>query len=126
VDNVVAFSAPGRAVLQGCDDARNPNHAIARENRARLEAARIAVVEIPVLPYAEVSSRRVAVPYVNYYVANGVVVVPVTGKEHDAAMVAIIAAEYPGREVVAVPGAVLAYGGGGVHCITQPVPAPTP
>jgi agmatine deiminase len=126
VDNVVAFSAPGRAVLQGCDDARNPNHAIARENRARLEAAGIEVVEVPVLPYTEVSSRRVVVPYVNYYVANGVVVVPVTGHAADAEMAAIIAAEYPGREIVAVPGAVLAYGGGGVHCITQPVPAATP
>ena len=37
---------------------------------------------------------------------------------------AIIALAYPGREIVAVPGAVLAYGGGGPHCITQQVPSP--
>ena len=63
------------------------------------------------------------VPYVNYYVANGVVVVPTTGGAHDGEALSAIAAEHPGREVVAVPGGVLAYGGGGVHCITQPVPA---
>jgi agmatine deiminase len=34
-----------------------------------------------------------------------------------------VAAALPGREVVGVPGSVLAYGGGGVHCITQQVPA---
>jgi len=34
----------------------------------------------------------------------------------------IIAGAYPGREIVPVPGLVLAYGGGGPHCITQQVP----
>jgi agmatine deiminase len=126
VDNVVAFSAPGRALLQTCDDPLNPNHAIAKDNHARLVAAGIDVVEVPVLPYAAQRGHRelpVPVPYVNYYVANGVVVVPVTGHGADSAALALIAREYPGRQVVGVPGAVLARGGGGVHCITQPVPA---
>jgi agmatine deiminase len=48
--------------------------------------------------------------------------VPVCALESDAEALAIIAGAYPGREVVAVPGAVLAYGGGGPHCITQQVP----
>jgi agmatine deiminase len=123
VDNVVAFSAPGRALVQGCEDPTNPNHALAADNRARLGGAGIDVVDVPVLPYAQVGAARLPVPYVNYYVANGNVVVPVTGHAADEDALAIIAAEYPGREVVGVPGAVLAYGGGGVHCITQPVPA---
>jgi agmatine deiminase len=39
-------------------------------------------------------------------------------------MVALIAEQYPGRTVAALDiGAVLAYGGGGIHCITQQVPA---
>src|SRR3954467_9899166 len=54
VDNVVSFVAPGRAVLQGCDDPANPNHAIAADNRSRLEAAGVEVVEIGSLPYATV------------------------------------------------------------------------
>ncbi len=38
--------------------------------------------------------------------------------------IAIIGAEHPGREVVGVDvGAILAFGGGGIHCITQQVPA---
>jgi agmatine deiminase len=127
VDNVVAFTAPGRVLLQGCDDVSNPNHAIAHDNRARLEAAGIEVTEIPVLPYASVgSSRPLAVPYVNLYALNGAVLVPTSGADADAAMLAIISSEYPGREVVAVPGAVLAHGGGGVHCITQQIPASAP
>ncbi len=123
VDNVVAFSAPRRALLQGCADRDNPNHAIAADNRKRLEAAGIDVVEVPDLPYARVgASRLLPVPYVNLYALNGAVLVPTTGAPTDADALAIIAEEYPGREVVAVPGAVLAHGGGGVHCITMQVP----
>ena len=76
------------------------------------------------LPFIEVGRRRVAVPYLNYYVGNGLVVVPVCGHDADDDMLAIIAAQYPGRDVVALDvGAILAYGGGGIHCITQQVPA---
>ena len=49
---------------------------------------------------------------------------PVTGAATDAATLALVGAQYPGRVVVPVDGSVLAYGGGGVHCITQPVPVP--
>jgi len=57
------------------------------------------------------------------YALNGAVLVPTTGAATDPDALAIIAGQYPGREVVEVPGAVLAHGGGGVHCITMQVPA---
>jgi len=124
VDNVVAFTAPGRVLLQGCSDPENPNHAIAADNRKRLDAAGIDVVELPDLPYAGVGdSRLLPVPYANVYALNGAVLVPTTGAAADADALAIVAEQYPGREVIAVPGAVLAHGGGGVHCITMQVPA---
>jgi agmatine deiminase len=124
VDNAVAFTGPGQALLQGCADPDNPNRAIATDNRKRLEAAGIAVTEIPVLPYARFASgRSFPVPYVNLYALNGAVLVPTADDPADAEMLGIIAEQYPGREVVPVPGAVLAHGGGGVHCITQQIPA---
>jgi agmatine deiminase len=123
VDNVVAFVAPKRCVLQGCDEPGNPNHAIARANRTDLERAGITVTEVPVLPYAEVGGARLPVPYVNLYAVNGAVIVPTTGHPADASVLELVGQSYPGREIVAVPGAVLAYGGGGPHCITQQVPA---
>jgi agmatine deiminase len=76
-----------------------------------------------VLPYAEVDGRPYPVPYVNVYAGNGFVAVPVSGHAFDDDACRIIESQYPGREVLRVPGTVLAYGGGGVHCITQQVPA---
>ena len=124
VDNVVAFVAQGRALLQGCADADNPNHAIAAESRGRLDAAGIEVVELGDLPYATVAGTMVPVPYANLYVCNGAVMVPTVGGG-DARWLDVIGGCFGDREVVALPGEVLAYGGGGVHCVTQQVPSIT-
>jgi agmatine deiminase len=121
VDLIAAFLAPGRVLLQTVPP-DNVNYSRCADNRARLEEAGIEVVEMPFLPYVEVAGEQVAAGYLNLYVCNGAVIVPVTGAATDEQALAIIGAAYPGREVVPVPGAVLAYGGGGPHCITQQVP----
>jgi agmatine deiminase len=121
VDLIAAFTRPGHVLLQMVDPA-NPNYEHCVENRARLEAAGIEVTELPLLPYAEVAGETIAASYLNFYICNGGVIVPVAGADTDQEALEIIARVYPGREVVAVPGLVLAYGGGGPHCITQQVP----
>ena len=50
-------------------------------------------------------------------------IVPVAAQPEDELALARIREAWPEREVVPVPGRVLAYGGGGPHCITQQVPA---
>ncbi len=123
VDNVVALPRPGTALLQGCDDPGDPDAATAADNRSRLVAAGLDVVELPVLPRTERFGRIVEVPYANLYAANGVVVVPVTGHPADADALDVIADCYPGREVQPIDGSTFAFGGGGPHCATQQVPA---
>lgn len=130
VDNLAAFARPGRLLMQGCDDPTEDDwlrcHVNIRCAEGALDARgeAISVVEVPVLPFAEVLGRRVVVPYLNYLVGNGHVLVPVCGHPADDDMLAIIAAEHPGREVIGLAvGEVLAYGGGGIHCITQQIPA---
>jgi agmatine deiminase len=122
VDLIAAFNADRRAVVQTVP-AGNPNHENCAENVQRLHEAGIETIEIPHLPYREVAGEQVAVGYLNLYICNGAVIVPNTGDEFDEEALAIIADAFPGRSVVPVPGATIAYGGGGPHCITQQVPA---
>jgi agmatine deiminase len=123
VDNICAFVAPGRVVLQTVTDESNPNFEPCRENLERLREAGLDVVELPWLPYVEGEEPAVVVPYTNFYVCNGGLIVPTRGEETDAGALALLESLFPGREAVAVPGETLALGGGGVHCITQQVPA---
>ena len=115
--------APGKVVLQTVADEANPNFEHCRENARRLADAGLEVVELPWLPYVPGEDPAVVVPYLNFYICNGGLIVPTRGEETDAEALALIASLYPGREAVAVPGETLALGGGGVHCITQQVPA---
>ncbi|MGW6919313.1 agmatine deiminase family protein [Kitasatospora sp. NPDC054939] len=133
VDGVCAFVAPGKVVVQLPSDPEHPDYFRMRENRAVLEAAvdargrRLEIVDLPQSAFVEVDGTRVEVGYLNFYVANGGVVVPVAGvPEQDEGALAVIAAALPGRKVVGVRSRVIAFGGGGVHCITQQVPVARP
>ncbi len=121
--DLIAAVTPDRRVLVQTAPAGNVNHERLAENVERLHAAGYETVELPVLPYREVAGERVVVGYLNLYVCNGAVIVPVSGDEFDEEALAIIGGVFPGRSVVPVEGATIAYGGGGPHCITQQVPA---
>jgi agmatine deiminase len=122
VDNVAAFVQPGLIAAQSSANPSAPNSARLRANARVLRETGMDVVEFAQLPYARVGTWTGPVPYLNWYVANGAVVVPVTGHPDDEAVLERVSGLY-GREAIGVPGAVIAYGGGGVHCITQQVPA---
>ncbi|MEP4650620.1 MAG: agmatine deiminase family protein, partial [Ilumatobacter sp.] len=119
VDNVCAFVRPGQVITQSCDDPTNPNHG---RMAANLEVLRHAVdatgsplevIELPQHSYFEVGGDTHRNSYLNFYVANGGVVVPTADHGNDADALAIVSAAFPDREVVGVSSRILAYGGGG-------------
>ena len=122
-DNVAAFVAPSRVLCQTVADRADPNHARLAANRAVLENAGLELVELDVLPYRSWAGRRLALPYLNFYVGNGCVIVPLACLTEDREGLAQVRAAFPGREVVGVPATNLARRGGGAHCITLQLPA---
>ncbi|MEV7591133.1 agmatine deiminase family protein [Streptomyces sp. NPDC089922] len=129
VDGVCAFAAPGTVVVSLPDDPDHPDHARMRANRAVLEATtdargrRLEIIDVPQTAFTDLADGTIEVSYLNYYIANGGVVVPVAGLPQDEAALAVIASAHPGRKVVGVRALAIAFGGGGVHCITQQIPA---
>jgi agmatine deiminase len=126
VDNVCAFLAPRRVLLQTVAAEDDPNHRHAEENARRLRDAGLEVERLELLPRTTRDDGSVvAMPYVNFYLCNGAAIVPLGEQDHDMDAEALgrLRALLSGREVVGVPGRVLAFGGGSVHCITQQVPS---
>ncbi|WP_435221059.1 agmatine deiminase family protein [Streptomyces sp. Tue6028] len=132
VDGVCAFAGPGKVVVSLPDDPAHPDHARMRANRAVLEVSTDAqgrplhIVDVVQTAFAVVAGTEVEVSYLNYYIANGGVVVPVAGLPQDEAALKVIAEAHPDRKVIGVRAPAIAYGGGGVHCITQQIPAVHP
>ena len=131
VDGYVAFFKPGGVLLETVADPSDPRFAIMAENRAVLERERDArgrafeLVPIAEAPRsaAPAGARAFCRSYVNFYIANGAIIVPAYGIAEDAEVVATLRRAYPGREIVPVVLNDLFRGGGGIHCITQQQPA---
>ena len=70
------------------------------------------------------AGERLAASYVNFYFANGALVVPQLDARTDAEAAEILRRACPGREVIGVPAREILLGGGGIHCITQQIPDP--
>jgi agmatine deiminase len=146
VDNIACFARPGVVLLSWTDEESDPQHEISREARERLEAAadargrRLEVVLLPspgpltiaaeeaagVDPVEGTRPRRagdrLAASYVNFYLGNSRVVMPLLDPRRDEEAAAILRRCFPEREVVGVPAREILLGGGNVHCITQQVP----
>jgi agmatine deiminase len=68
---------------------------------------------------------RLAASYVNFYLANSAVVVPLLDERRDDEAIDILASLFPERSVQGVPAREILLGGGNIHCITQQVPSRT-
>lgn len=132
VDNIACFAAPGVALLQVCRDPQDPNYVLTQENRDILGRAADArgrplrVVEIEQPPARVEDGGRLALSYINFYLANGGLILPVFGgdaAETDRKAAETLSALFPERKIVPVDGMPLIREGGNVHCITQQMPA---
>lgn len=121
VDGIAAFAKPGVVLLHQTPHRDDPNFKRLEDAKERLQAAtdakgrRFKVIDLPLAEH---------VAHMNFYICNGGVVVPTENNARvDEPALEILRDTFPGREVVGVSGVVLSEGGGGVHCITQQVPA---
>ncbi|TDD63313.1 agmatine deiminase family protein [Kribbella antibiotica] len=130
VDGVCTYVAPGRVVAQTCSNTANINHEAMSRNLRYLrdttdrEGRTVEVLGLDLFSSFDVEGVTDYVSYPNFYVANGVVVVPVSGNAaDDERALSVISAQFPDRQTIGVTGRVIAFGGGGPHCITMQIPA---
>jgi agmatine deiminase len=146
VDDVACFVRPGVVLAGITDDASDWRFDLLRDNHERLQKAKDArgrKLDVRTIPMpdaitltaeeawgvdpAEGSIPRregdtTAASYLNFYLCNGGLVMPVFDDPHDAAARETLEKLFPDRTVVTVPGREIVLGGGNVHCITQQQP----
>ncbi len=128
IDTLSRFTSPRTIVTSVCPDPDDPNHRPLQENLEILQSlGGFRIVELP-LPKNPLwlEETRLPLTYANFYIANGVVLVPTYGDPHDEQALNILRPLFPGREVVGLESRYLMTGGGSFHCVTQQQPSGTP
>ena len=148
IDELACFTAPGHVALTWTQDREDPQYEISRDAHERLVRARDArgraltihkihqpgPLYMTALEAAGVDARfgthprrggdRLPASYINFYIANKVVVMPLYDKRWDGAAMRTLKRLFPTRQVVGVATREVLLGGGNIHCITQQVPRP--
>jgi agmatine deiminase len=130
IDTIARFVAPGGVVCMSVQDSDDPNSEVFTEISTQLRSftdacgQKLEVIEIPspglVLdPDGEIMPAS----YLNFYIANNSVVVPIYGSKYDEKAVEAIAACFPQHTTVGLSAKHILLGGGAFHCITQQQPA---
>ena len=127
VDDIARFTAPGTIVLAHEPDPADPNHERSADNLDRLRLAgfdddQSRVVTLPFPRPVTMNGERLPASYANFYVANGVVIVPTFNDPNDRAAMNTLAELFPAREVVGIHAVDLVWGLGTLHCLTQQQP----
>jgi agmatine deiminase len=123
VDDVARFFAPGKVLLCREDDAADENYGILAENKERLKAEKLDVVDLPMPAPLAFDGQRLPASYANFYVGNGAVFVPTFNDPKDRVALGVIADCFPGREVVGIHCVDWVWGLGTLHCATQQEPS---
>jgi len=149
IDNLACFARPGEICLSWCADRRDPQYRVSQDALERLMAARDARgrrFKVHKLPSpgplymtrqeaagvrrrrgtrARAAGQRLAASYVNFYLANGALILPLLDERTDGGARRALRRIFPRRRIIGIPSREILLGGGNIHCITQQQPRRT-
>ncbi|MDX2035641.1 MAG: agmatine deiminase family protein [Isosphaeraceae bacterium] len=130
VDDLARFVNRNTVVTVVETDTHDDNYERLRDNLARLRAARdqdgspLEVVTLPMPRPVVFEGTRLPASYANFYIANGLVLVPTFNDPADREALSTLSTLFPDRQVVGIHAVDLVWGLGTIHCMTQQQPAP--
>jgi agmatine deiminase len=132
IDDIARFVARDTVVLAVEEDPNDENHERSMDNLHRLERASnapgVAALHIVTLPFPRavtMNGERLPASYANFYIGNGVVLVPTFNDPNDRVALDILANLMPSHRIVGIHAVDLVWGLGTLHCLTQQEPQPS-
>ncbi len=128
IDELARFVGPSTVVAALESDPRDVNYEPLQENFRLLQTLTDAqgrpleVIPIPMPRPLFYDEQRLPACYMNFYIANGVVLVPVFDDPSDKVALDTLGRLFPGREIIGIEAIDLVWGLGAFHCITQQQP----
>lgn len=130
IDDLTRFVNKNTVITAYTNDKNDVNYPVLNENYERLKSSRdqdgklLNVIQIPI-PQTKIEgetvdgSEYVPASYANFYIANGVVLVPLYDERFDDDILNLFSEYFPDRDIKGIPCTDLVWGQGSIHCITQ-------
>ena len=128
IDDLARFVGVRTVVVAAEANPTDDNYEPLRENLARLhemmdqQGRKLEIVPLPMPAPLYLNGIRLPASYANFYIANGIVLVPTFNDPNDRLALGILADLFPGRKVVGIHSVDLVWGLGTLHCMTQQEP----
>jgi agmatine deiminase len=128
VDDLCRFVRPGVVVVASETNADDENYRPLAENFERLQSMsdakgrKVEVVRLPMPSPVVFDGMRLPASYANFYIANGLVLVPTFNDPNDRAALGILAELLPDRQVIGIHAVDLVWGLGTLHCMSHEEP----
>jgi agmatine deiminase len=123
VDDLARFTAPNEAVIVAEPDPSDANFEPLRENLEILQQTGLKIRTLPMPEPLWFDGVRLPASYANFYIANGIVLVPTFNDSNDRIALNTIAECFPDRQIIGINCVELVWGLGTLHCMTQQQPA---
>lgn len=125
IDDLARFVDAGTVVTVVEENKSEANYEPLQENLRRVQCAGLRIVTLPMPAPVYFDGQRLPASYANFYIANRVVLVPTFNDPMDRVALNVLAAVFPGREVIGIYCGDLVLGLGALHCMTMQQPAKT-
>ncbi len=128
IDDISRFVNPTTVVAAVEEDPADENYKPLQDNLKRLQSMkdqdgrRLQIVTMPMPGPVVYDGQRLPASYANFYIANGIVLVPTYSHPNDERVLAILRKLFPKRRIVGINATELVWGLGAFHCVTQQQP----
>jgi agmatine deiminase len=128
VDDLARFVDPGTIVTVVESDRSDANYEPLQENLRRLREMKdqngkpLRIETLPMPERVDFEGQRLPASYANFYIANGLVLVPMFNDANDRLALETLDRLFPDRKVVGIACRDLVLGLGTLHCMTQQQP----
>lgn len=122
IDDLARFVDRDTIVIASEKDKSDANYEPLRENREILKQYPFRVIELPMPEPVVFDGQRLPASYANFYIANGIALVPTFNDPNDRVALGLLAEAMPGRRIIGINCIELVWGLGTLHCMTQQQP----
>ena len=126
IDDIARFVSEKKIFIAYENNRNDANYKKLKDNyqilKKLIKKSNLKIIKIPMPNAKYIDGVRVPASYLNFYIANKIVLVPVFKDQKDKKVIKVFKKHFKKRKIVPIDCSTLIWGFGAIHCMTQQEP----